>query len=111
MSATLAWSDVAAVADIPRRGAIRVPTALGIVAVFRTGPEEIFALIDRCPHKGGPLSHGIVHEARVTCPLHGLVIDLAPGAAVAPDEGCAPTIQVRRAEGRVLLAQPSGDAL
>ena len=66
-----------------------VRTASGNIAVFRTEDDEVFALDDRCPHKGGPLSQGIVHNKRVTCPLHNFVIELASGEAVAPDEGCA----------------------
>ncbi len=104
MPPAAAWTDVAALTDIPRRGAIRIASARGTIAVFRTGADACFALLDRCPHKAGPLSYGIVHEARVTCPLHGMVIDLASGHAVAPDEGCAPVIPLRLEAGRVLLA-------
>jgi nitrite reductase (NADH) small subunit len=53
-----------------------VRTPSGDIAVFRTGDDEVFALDDRCPHKGGPLSQGIVHNKRVTCPLHNFVIEL-----------------------------------
>jgi nitrite reductase (NADH) small subunit len=65
-----------------------VRTSSGDIAVFRAADDEVFALDDRCPHKGGPLSQGIVHNKRVTCPLHNFVIELRSGTAVAPDEGC-----------------------
>ncbi|HUZ64760.1 MAG TPA: nitrite reductase small subunit NirD [Acetobacteraceae bacterium] len=100
----LVWRDVGTLADIPPRGSIRVGTPAGPVAVFRTGADDVFALVDRCPHKGGPLSHGIVHDARVTCPLHNWVIELATGEAVAPDHGCAQVVVVRLEGARVLLA-------
>ncbi|MDP3659609.1 nitrite reductase small subunit NirD [Phenylobacterium sp.] len=103
--ATGLWTDVGAITDIPRRGARRVPTPGGDIAVFRSGDNEVFALRDRCPHKGGPLSQGIVHGRSVTCPLHGLAIDLASGEALGADrgQGCAPVIPLRIEEGRILI--------
>jgi nitrite reductase (NADH) small subunit len=102
------WRDVCAVEDIPLRGARRLPTARGDVGVFRTGDGEVFALYDRCPHKAGPLSQGIVHGRSVTCPLHGQVVDLATGELTGADagRGCAPTVPVRVEEGRVLIMLP-----
>ena len=82
------WIEIGALKDIPRLGSRVVRTASGNIAVFRTESDEVFALDDRCPHKGGPLSQGIVHNRRVTCPLHNFVIELNNGMAVAPDEGC-----------------------
>ena len=79
------WCDVCAVEDIPLRGARRLPSASGDVAVFRTGDGEVFALFDRCPHKGGPLSQGLIHGRAVTCPLHGRVVDLASGELTGAD--------------------------
>jgi nitrite reductase (NADH) small subunit len=88
------WIDVGPLADIPKKGA-RVFTASGIpIAVFRTATDGIFALEDRCPHKNGPLSQGIVHGERVTCPLHDWVLELVSGEALAPDEGCVRTFEV-----------------
>ena len=83
------WIEIGTLSDIPVLGSRVVRTASGDIAVFRTADDEVFALDDRCPHKGGPLSQGIVHNKRVTCPLHNFVIELKSGAAVAPDEGCA----------------------
>lgn len=98
------WRDVGPVEGIPLRGA-RVVSGLGPdVAVFRTGEGEVFALHDRCPHKGGPLSQGIVHGRSVTCPLHNWVIGLETGEAAAPDKGCVHRVPVRVEAGRVLLA-------
>ena len=82
------WIEIGALNDIPVLGSRIVRTASGDIAVFRTADDEVFALDDRCPHKGGPLSQGIVHNKRVTCPLHNFVIELKSGRAVAPDEGC-----------------------
>ena len=81
------WIDIGAVEEIPRRGARVVRTPRGCLAVFRTGADEVFALDDRCPHQGGPLSQGIVHGRAVTCPLHAWVISLESGEAQGADEG------------------------
>ncbi|HQU15656.1 MAG: nitrite reductase small subunit NirD [Gammaproteobacteria bacterium] len=95
---------VAVLAAIPVRGARVVATPEGDVAVFRTSDDQVFAVRDRCPHKGGPLSQGIVFGHRVACPLHNWVIDLEQGQAVAPDEGCAARFPVRVTDGMVYLA-------
>lgn len=79
------WLDVGAMLDIPSRGARRVSTPRGDIAIFRTGDDRVFALVDRCPHKGGPLSRGIVHGHAVACPLHNWNIDLATGEAMGAD--------------------------
>ncbi|MGB0671808.1 MAG: nitrite reductase small subunit NirD [Rhodospirillales bacterium] len=97
------WIDVGAFDDIPRQGARTVQTSLGDVAVFRTLDDEVFALVDRCPHRGGPLSQGIVHGRKVACPLHNWNIDLTSGEATGADEGCTPAIPVQLDEGRVRL--------
>ena len=97
------WTEVCCVEDIPRLGARVLPVAGKNIAVFRTSEDEIFALDDQCPHKEGPLSQGIVHGNRVTCPLHNLVLDLSQGEAVAPDEGCVVTYPVKVDDGKILL--------
>ena len=101
---TTGWIEIGALNDIPRLGARVVRTASGNIAVFRTEDDEVFALDDRCPHKGGPLSQGIVHNKRVTCPLHNFVIELASGNAVAPDEGCAHSHPAKVENGTVWLS-------
>lgn len=97
------WIAILDVNDIPKLGARVVRHGSLDVAVFRTADDEIFALEDRCPHKGGPLSQGIVHGKRVTCPMHGWNIELDSGSAVAPDVGCAREIPIKVEAGRVWL--------
>lgn len=97
------WIDVGALADIPRQGGRVVRTRHGCVAVFRTAADEVFALEDRCPHKGGPLSEGIVHGTHVTCPLHNWVFDMATGQAQGADAGQVATYAARVDGSRVLL--------
>jgi len=98
------WIEIGALKDIPRLGSRVVRTAAGNIAVFRTENDEVFALDDRCPHKGGPLSQGIVHNRRVTCPLHNFVIELESGRAVAPDEGCTHSYPAKVENGIVWLS-------
>jgi nitrite reductase [NAD(P)H] small subunit len=97
------WTRVCALEDIPVLGSRVVRSAGGDIAVFRNADDEIFAVHDKCPHKGGPLSQGIVHGRLVTCPLHGWKIQLENGVAVAPDAGCTKPFQIRVDRGQVLL--------
>lgn len=110
----LTWVDVCAVTDIPVLGSRRVARAAGLpVALFRTPDDGVHALLDRCPHKGGPLSQGLVGADHVACPLHNWTIALADGCARAPDVGTTPVFRCRVEAGRVLLdaAELAGLAL
>ena len=95
--------DVGSLADIPVQGARVVKTRFGCVAIFRTADDQVFALDDRCPHKGGPLSEGIVHGTSVTCPLHNWVFDMATGMAQGADDGRINTYPVQIRTGRIVL--------
>ena len=97
------WTDIGALDQVPRRGARVVRSAQGCVAVFRTADDQVFALEDRCPHKGGPLSQGIVHGTSVTCPLHNWVLSLETGAAQGADDGRALVLPLKVKEGRILI--------
>lgn len=99
------WLEVGSIDDIPRQGARVVRLAEGDIAVFRTADDEIFALRDRCPHKGGPLSQGIVYGKKVACPLHNRSVHLDSGEAVAPDKGCAAAYPILIKEGRIFLSR------
>ena len=89
MNAAAEWTAICKVEDIPVLGSRRVARPRGVdVAVFRNGSDQVFAVLDRCPHKGGPLSQGIVFGTSVACPLHNWTISLEDGCARAPDEGC-----------------------
>ncbi len=98
------WIMVARASDIPLRGArVVAGSAAPGIALFRTGDDRIFAIENRCPHKGGPLSQGIVHGDAVACPLHNWRISLSSGEAQGDDEGCTPTIVVRREGDSIYL--------
>lgn len=100
------WTEVANLEEIPKLGArvISLDTDSVNIALFRTTDDRVFAISDECPHRGGPLSQGIVHGSSVTCPLHNWKIDLASGAALGPDEGCTNTFQTRIEDGVVYLS-------
>lgn len=103
------WVPVGTLEDIPRQGARVVVTTQGDIAVFRTVDDRVFALRDRCPHRGGPLSQGLVCGGRVVCPLHNWAVALETGEAVAPDEGHTATYVVRVEGSVVSVALPRGD--
>jgi nitrite reductase (NADH) small subunit len=102
------WARICTIDEIPPLGARVVKSAHGNIAVFRNADDEVFALLDKCPHKGGPLSQGIVFGRKVACPLHNWNIGLDDGNAVAPDKGCARAFGVRL-DGREVLLDLAGD--
>lgn len=103
----MTWHAIGYISDIPLRGARCVKTPLGKIAVFRTAENEVYAIEDHCPHKGGPLSQGIVHGKAVTCPLHNWVISLETGKALGADKGEVRTIAVKNEDGALSIALES----
>ncbi len=101
--ATSSWIDAGPVDAIPSPGARQLRTPQGNIAVVRTVSGTVYAIADSCPHKGGPLSQGMVFGERVQCPMHGLVIELATGTAVAPDVGVTATYPVQIEGGRIFI--------
>lgn len=82
------WKKICAVSDVPVLGSRVVESETeGRIAIFRNSADQVFAVRDRCPHKHGPLSQGIVHGTTVTCPLHSWKIQLDDGLVVPPDVG------------------------
>ena len=111
--ANFLWSNIGSLENIPVQGARRLCVHhLGRpIAVFRTSADTVFALVDECPHRKGPLSEGIVSGSTVTCPLHNWGIELGDGRAIAPDEGRVESFPVRLVDGEVHvgLPRPGGD--
>ena len=100
----MSWTEVGPLTNIPSKGARILNTDAGDIAIFRTAADEVFALFDRCPHKSGPLSQGIIYDKRVACPLHNWVIDMATGQATGPDKGCTRTFDTKVEQGVVYIA-------
>lgn len=101
------WISIGHVDDIPFLGARVVKTSCEDIAVFKTSNGSIFALIDKCPHKGGPLSQGIVHGSSVSCPLHNWNISLESGKVIGPDQGCTRTIRTEVRKGFIYIEPDS----
>ena len=97
------WINVCSLDDIPVRGSRRVNMFDTEIAIFRTQNDDVYAIENRCPHKQGPLSEGIVHDNGVTCPLHSWVIDFKTGQARGVDDGCVSTYEVELNSGRVFV--------
>jgi nitrite reductase (NADH) small subunit len=98
------WTEIISLDEIPQTGSRVLRTDTMDIALFRTATDQVFALKDSCPHKGGPLSQGIVHGTTVTCPLHNWKIDLGSGEALGPDEGCTNRFPVKVEDGMVYVA-------
>jgi nitrite reductase (NADH) small subunit len=98
------WLNVGSVDDVPLRGARTIATRQGDIAVFKAADGVLFALWDRCPHRGGPLSQGIIHGHAVTCPLHNWVISLKTGTAQGVDNGCVRKVPLKVEDGRICLS-------
>ncbi len=97
------WVKVAEVNKVPPLTGRVVRTKHGDIALFHAGDGNFYAIDNKCPHKGGPLSEGIVHDCHVTCPLHNWVLNLKTGEAEAPDEGKVATYEVKVEDGAVYL--------
>ncbi len=98
------WLDIGEVSQASPGNARTLPVQGGEeIAVFHTLDNQFYALINKCPHKAGPLSEGIVHGHVVTCPLHNWNISLKTGEALGEDSGCVPTIPLRVDAGRIYL--------
>ena len=106
----MSWTDIGAISDIPLRGSRIVKTTSGCIAVFRTAEHEVYATSNVCPHKQGPLSEGIVHDRKVTCPLHNWVFSLETGEAQGADQGRIRTYPVKIDNERLLLDVDMVDA-
>jgi nitrite reductase (NADH) small subunit len=94
--------------DVPPFEGRRVTVAGRRIAVFRL--RERFAAVDAdCPHRGGPLSDGLVAEGCVTCPLHGWRFDLRTGLALSGEgEVAVHSVSERGGELWLTLADETG---
>lgn len=102
------WLDIGPTTQISPGNARTMPVRADAdmareIAIFHTLDNRFYALLNRCPHKAGPLSQGIVHGDVVTCPLHNWNISLRTGEAQGTDQGCVPTIPLRVDAGRIYL--------
>src|SRR5687768_18296864 len=73
------------------------------LAVFRQRDGRLFATQNRCPHKQGPLSEGMVGSGRVICPLHAHQFNLETGCGGETEE-CLKVYNVQEINGNIMLA-------
>lgn len=94
---------IGTVSEIPERGGKVVHIGPLELAVFRLSDGSLRAVENRCPHRGGPLSEGVVSGKMVYCPLHEWKIDLTDGKVQEPDIGCVQTYPVQVEGDRVWI--------
>ncbi|MDG5787070.1 nitrite reductase small subunit NirD [Evansella sp. AB-P1] len=94
---------VAKVSDLAVGVGQRVNIAGKEIALFKQNDGIIKAILNRCPHKGGPLSEGIVSGEHVFCPLHDWKINMNDGQVQAPDIGCVKTYHVEIMKDTVFI--------
>ncbi len=79
------------------------------IAVFRSREKKLFAVENKCPHRQGPLSEGVIGSGKVICPLHGHKFDLTTGQGTEKGE-CVRTFEIWEERGEIVLNIP-GDLL
>ncbi len=99
----MSWTKICPLSEIPKLGARVVRTKDVEIGVFRTEDDRVFAVNNTCPHKGGPLSQGIVYGDKVACPLHSWKISLVDGKAEEPDVGETTCFNTKIEDGIVFL--------
>ena len=78
MTTTETWLDLGPLDDLPEgRPVLRKAGGLRFACV-RAG-DHAFAIDDRCPHQGYPLSQGSCKDGVLTCEWHNWKFDLATG--------------------------------
>jgi nitrite reductase (NADH) small subunit len=102
------WQAIGAAADVPMLEGRSVRVAGRRIAVFRL-PDGWAAIDYACPHRGGPLSDGLLTEACVSCPLHGQRFDLRTGERRDGEGVGVRAYTVRERAGRLELWLPAGD--
>lgn len=102
------FHDVGASADVPMLEGRRATVDGRRVAIFRL-PTGFAATDAECPHRGGPLSDGLVADGCVTCPLHNWRLDLTTGT-IGGEGDRMPIHDVVEDDGRLWVRLATGTA-
>lgn len=95
------WTPVIAEDELVD-GTLKLSKAGDVPVMLYKHSDQIYALADRCSHRGCPLHLGQVNDLMVECPCHGSIFHLLDGAVISgPATVPAPTFEVRRRGGRV----------
>ena len=99
------FTPVIAVSDLVKGQGRTVEIAGKRIAIFNVD-DQIYALEDDCPHRGGPLGPGWVtaEKCTVACPLHGWEFDLKTGAGLIVPARPVRTYPVKVVEGKIEVA-------
>lgn len=94
------WIQVADAATLPPGEGRTVTAGERKLALFNDG-TAFLAVDDACPHQGGSLGSGTLHEGRVICPLHSWVFDLRTGRCPRETHDPVATYRARCRDGVV----------
>jgi len=98
------WIEVGLADEIPLKSCLAADINGKPVAIFNVN-GTFYAVADRCPHEGAPLSRGSVRKNRIVCALHNWSFPL-----LHPDEGAPrdklPRYRVRVEDGRLFVEDP-----
>jgi len=72
------------------------------VALFNVG-GAFHALLNRCPHRGGPLGQGFLDGAEVSCPWHNWTFNVTTGENVVSAEVKVARHEVKVEDGQVYV--------
>ena len=98
------WVKICAEDELTSKGVLSARVQEIDVAVFRLADGRLFALEDRCPHRGARLSAGVIYETdKVACLDHGWGIRLTDGGVEEPERGCVRTFALKVEGGDVLV--------
>jgi nitrite reductase (NADH) small subunit len=99
---------VASVDEIPSGTAKSVIVRSQEIAIFHVD-DEWYAIEGTCPHQGGPLAEGWVHEKTVTCPWHAWCFSLETGRLQLLETTGVATFELRVEDGTVAVnPEPRG---
>jgi nitrite reductase/ring-hydroxylating ferredoxin subunit/uncharacterized membrane protein len=97
------WTAALRESDLPE-GESRYAEVGGVGVLVARYEGQVYALSNRCVHRGGALDEGELSDGCVTCPLHGSTFRLADGAIErGPAAYPQPAWQVRVLDGVIEL--------
>lgn len=95
--------EAARLDDVPVGTGRAVTIAGRQVALFNVG-GAVYAIDDTCPHAGGSLGMGKLNERVVTCPVHGMKIDVTNGCFAGTSGFGVASHRVNVVDGKILVA-------
>ncbi len=105
----MGFQKVARLADIPKGGGLRVRIDEIDVGLFCV-EDQVYAMENRCPHAGVPLSEGRLEGCVIYCRSHGWDFDVRTGFRPGESDGFPiPCFPVRIEDGDIFvdIAQPN----